>query len=73
MITFFPASAAFGVYVNVNGDVVAEAGETVPFPLCVIVTFVALPPKVLPVTVRATTPHVLPDAPLSLRVGLFVH
>jgi len=73
MITFFPASAAFGVYVNVNGDVVAEAGETVPLPFCVIVTFVALPPKVLPVMVRATTPHVLPDAPLSLRVGLFVH
>lgn len=71
--TFFPASAALGVYVNENGDAEAETGETVPAPFSVIVTFVALPPKVLPVTDTTTTPQVLPVEPFSFRVGLFVH
>jgi hypothetical protein len=57
----------------VNGEVVAEVGETVPLPFSVIVTLVALPPKVFPVTENTATPHVVPVVPLSLRVGLLTH
>ena len=73
IITVFPTSPLFGVYVNVNGDVVVEAGLTEPKPFFVIVTFVALPPKVLPVTVTIVMPHVLPLVLLRVTVGGFTH
>jgi len=60
MITVLPASAATGVYVKVNGEVVDEVGLTVPPPFSEIVTLVAPPPKVFPLTVTAVTPQVLP-------------
>jgi hypothetical protein len=66
-------SAFLGVYVNVNGDFEAEFGLTEPEPFSVIVTFVALPPKVLPVTVTGVVVHVLPSVLLSVRVGGFTH
>lgn len=73
IVTFFPLSPFFGVYVNENGDFVDEAGLTEPAPSSVIVTFFALPPKVLPVTVTAVIPHMLPLVLVSVTVGLFVH
>ena len=73
IVTFFPGSAFFGVYVNENGDFVDEAGLTDPAPFSVIVTFFALPPKVLPVTVTAVMPHMLPLVLVNVTVGLFVH
>jgi hypothetical protein len=73
IITFFPISLLFGVYVNANGDFDAVVGVTEPLPFCVIVTFVALPPKVLPLTVTAVVPHVLPLVLLNETVGGFTH
>ena len=49
------------------------AGFTVPAPFSVIVTLVALPPKVLPLTVTGVVPHVLPLMLLSVTVGGFTH
>ena len=46
-----------------------EVGITVPPPLSVIVTLVALPPKVLLLTVTAVVPHVPPEVLLSVTVG----
>jgi len=62
-----------GVYVNVNGDFVDDVGLTEPEPFSVIVTFVALPPKVLAATVTAVRPHLFPEVLLSDTVGLFKH
>ena len=73
IVTTFPASAAAGVYVNENGDVVDEDGVTLPDPFSVIVTAVALPPNEFPVTVLGVIPHVLPVVLLSESVGGFVH
>jgi len=53
--------------------VVVDAGLTVPVPFSVIVTPVALPPKVLPLTVTGVVPHVFPLMLLSASVGGFVH
>ena len=39
----------------------ADVGVTDPPPFSLIVTRVALPPKVFPVTVTAVIPHVLPE------------
>jgi hypothetical protein len=39
----------------------------------VIVTFVALPPKVFPPTVNEAVPHELPEVLLRVTVGLFEH
>jgi hypothetical protein len=38
-----------------------------------MVTLVALPPKLLPVTVTAVIPQVLPDVLLSVTVGGLIH
>jgi hypothetical protein len=57
------------VYVNENGDVVDEAGVTVPPPLSLTVTLVALPPNVLPLTVTAVRPQVAPDVADRFRRG----
>jgi hypothetical protein len=56
-----------------KGEAVAEVGVTEPPPFSVIVTLVALPPKVFPVTVIAVTPHVLPDVADSVRRGGLTH
>jgi hypothetical protein len=59
--------------VKENGEVFEEVGLTVPPPSSLMVTFVALPPKVLSETVTAVVPHVLPDVLLSVTVGGSVH
>ena len=71
--TTLPASPATGVYVKLKGDDVDDTWLTVPPPFSVIVTLVALPPKVFPVTVIAVIPHVLPDVADSVRSGGFTH
>jgi hypothetical protein len=50
-----------------------EAGLTVPAPLDIIFTLVALPPNVFPFILKADVPHVLPLVPERLRVGGSVH
>ena len=69
IVTVVPISAAAGVYVNENGDAFADGGLTLPAPLSVIVTSVALPPKVLSVTVTGVVPQVLPLTLLNAKVG----
>lgn len=54
-----------------NGRVVEVFGLTVPAPFSVIVTRVALPPNVLPLTVTGVVPHVLPMILPSVTVGEF--
>ncbi len=56
---------------KLNGDADADAGVTVPPPLSVMVTLVALPPKVFPVTVTAVIPQVLPETDPRVRSGGF--
>jgi hypothetical protein len=74
IMTDFPRSPFFGVYVKLNGDFVDDVGLIDPAPpFWVIVTFVALPPKVLPATVIGVVPHVLPLVLLSVTVGGFTH
>jgi hypothetical protein len=72
IITVVPSSAGDGVYVKSNGDE-PEAGVIVPDPFDVIVTEVALPENVLPVTVTGEMPHVLPLILPSARAGPFGH
>lgn len=50
-----------------------DRGVTDPDPFSVIVTDVALPPKVFPETVTGVVPHVLPLAALSKTTGGFSH
>lgn len=69
IVTVLPASPAAGVYVNENGDVVALAGLIAPRPFSVIVTAVALPLNVFPLTVFAVVPHVLPLVLLRVTAG----
>jgi hypothetical protein len=52
---------------------VDEPGLTEPVPFEVIVTLVALPPKVLPATLTAVVPHVLPVVLLRTTVGGLIH
>ncbi len=73
IITIFPASAATGVYVKANGELLVETGDTEPAPLSVIVTAVAVPPKVLALTVIGEVPHVLPELLLKETVGGSTH
>ena len=61
------------MYVNENGEAVALAGFTVPAPFSLIVTCVALPPKVLFVIVTAVVPHVDPLVLLNVTVGPLTH
>jgi hypothetical protein len=70
-ITVVPSSAGDGVYVKSNAD--PEVDEIVPEPLDVIVTDVALPENVLPVTVTGEMPHVLPLILPSASAGPFGH
>jgi hypothetical protein len=73
IITVLPASPDAGVYVKENGDVPADVGLTEPAPFSVIVTFVALPPKVFPFTDTEVVPHVLPLVELRVTTGGFMH
>lgn len=73
MITVLPLSPAAGVYVNENGVPVTDDGFTAPAPFSVIVTLVALPPKVFSETVTGIVPHVLPFSALNTRRGGFIH
>jgi hypothetical protein len=56
-----------------NGVLSVAAGLTVPVPVAVIVTSVALPPNVLPIIVAGVVPHVLPTLLLSVTVGPPTH
>lgn len=58
---------------NENGFVVDDTGLTVPAPFSVIVTLVALPPKVLPLSVTGVIPHVEPLTALKVTDGGFAH
>ena len=52
---------------------VVDGGFTVPVPSVVIVTPVASPPKVFPVTVTGVVPHVVPLLPDNVTIGGFKH
>jgi len=69
ILTVFPASPGAGVYVNAKDEVLTLAGEMAPSPLVVIVTLVALPPKVLPLMLTADATHVVPDVLLNTSTG----
>ena len=58
---------------NEKGDVLAESRLTVPAPFSDVLTLVALPPNVLPLTVMGVVPHVLPLLAASVSVGGFTH
>jgi hypothetical protein len=73
MITVCPASPAAGLYVNANGWLTVEAGVTIPAPFSVIDTLVALPPKILPLTVTGKVLQVLPLLLLRATVGGLTH
>jgi hypothetical protein len=73
IVTILPASPAAGVYVKANDDVLDDVGMTVPAPFSVIVTPVALPPNVFPLTATAVVPHVLPLRLLRLSIGGLAH
>ena len=73
IVTVLPASPAAGVYVKLKGELVALRMFNVPAPSSDKLTFVALPPNVLPVTVTALLLHVLPLLLLKLTVGGLEH
>jgi hypothetical protein len=50
-----------------------DAGVTVPAPFSIIVTFVAVPPKMLPLTVTGVVPQVAPVLLLRVKVGGLTH
>lgn len=58
---------------KLNGEDVEVVGVIVPPPSSVIVTLVALPPKVLPLNVTAVTPQVFPAVDPSVRRGGLIH
>jgi len=73
IMTVLSASPAAGVYVKSKGDEFAKEGFTEPEPFSVIVTFVALPPKVLPATVTGVVvPHKLLPELLNVTDGPFI-
>jgi hypothetical protein len=59
--------------VNEKGDVLAFDGVTDPPPFSVIVTLVALPEKVFPVTVTGLVPQVLSAEAERRTAGAFMH
>lgn len=73
IVTTCPTSPAPGVYVNANGVISDDAGLIVPAPFSVIITPVAFPPNVLPLTVTCVRPHVEPVLLLKVTVGGFTH
>lgn len=58
---------------NAKGDAVADGIFNDPKPFSVIVTVVALPPNVLPLTVTGVTPQVLPLILLRDNAGGLTH
>ena len=56
-----------------KGDFIAEVGLTEPAPFSVIVTFVALPPKTLPLKIKGVTLQLLPEVPAKVTVGGLTH
>ena len=56
-----------------KGEVVEETGLTVPAPFSIIVTLVALPPNIFPLTVTGEIPQVLPLVDVSDNVGGLAH
>ena len=58
---------------NEKGEVVEEAGLIVPDPFSMIVTLVALPPNIFPLTVTGEIPQVLPLIDVSDSVGGLAH
>lgn len=68
-----PPSPADGVYVISNGVFEVVAGITVPVPLVVIKTFVALPPNVFPEIVIGVDSQVVPLVLLRVTVGGLEH
>lgn len=73
IVIVFPASAATGLYVNENGDVVLNTGLKVPPPFSVKVIFVALPLNVLPETVTGIVLQVVPVLLLRITFGGLIH
>jgi hypothetical protein len=59
--------------VKENGEVFEDPGDTVPAPFSVIVTEVALPPKLFPATTIGSNPHWLSLSELSTKTGPFTH
>jgi len=59
--------------VKSNGRVLVVTGLTVPVPLVVSDTLVALPPNVLPLTFRDVLPQTVPLLLLKVIVGGFEH
>jgi hypothetical protein len=57
IVTVFPLSDDFGEYVKEKGETEVDVGLTEPPPFSEIVTRVALPPKVLPLTVIEDKSH----------------
>lgn len=58
---------------KLKGEVEEVVGVTVPPPFSVMVTLVALPPKVFPLNVTAVMPQVLPEVAASVRRGGLAH
>ena len=58
---------------NEKGEVDVEDGLTVPAPFSVMVTLVAFPPKILPLTITGVVPQVDPPAVNRVTVGPFTH
>ena len=69
IVTTFPASPTAGVYVKLNGEAFALPGFTLPKPLWLRLTAVALPPKVLPLTVIGFMSQVDPSFELRITTG----
>jgi len=70
IVTVLPASLIPGLYVKEKGELFILPGLTEPLPFSVTVTCVALPPKVLSLTVIDDVTHVVPSVLLKLSVGL---
>ena len=73
VIVTIPASLAAGAYVKSNGDVPVGDELIEPVPFAVMVTNVALPENVLPLTVTGEVPQVLPLMLLNVSDGPFSH
>jgi hypothetical protein len=69
IITTMPASLVDGVYVISNGFFVVDDGVTLPLPVAVIVTLVALPPNVFPEILIGVDSQVVPLVLRSVTVG----
>jgi hypothetical protein len=73
MVIVLPASEADGVYVKAKGELADEGGLSDPPPFSDKDTLVALPPNILPLTVIAEVPQVLPLVEESVTVGGLAH